>query len=74
MQAKISILKTFFKSLLLNCKKRQSDGMNLISSTVFNPLHAGVTYLYSLKTSENLKVRFSDVFRGYRKATPDCNG
>ena len=37
-----------------------------------NPLHPGVAFLYPLKTSENL--RFSDVFRGYRKATPDCNG
>ena len=37
-----------------------------------NPLQAGVAFLCPLKTSENLKV--FDVFRGYRKATPDCNG
>ena len=35
-----------------------------------NPLQFSVAFLYSLKTSENLK----DVFRGYRKATPGCNG
>ena len=40
--------------------------------TRFNPLQPGVAFLYPLKTSENLKV--SDVFRGYRKATPSCNG
>ena len=31
----------------------------------FNPFHATNLFLYPLKTSENL--RFSDVFRGYRK-------
>ena len=30
----------------------------------FNPLQPGVACLYTLKTSENVKV--SDVFRGYR--------
>ena len=30
-----------------------------------NPLQPGVAFLYPLKTSEN---------RGYRKATPVCNG
>ena len=37
------------------------------SFTVFNPLQPGVTFLYPLKTPP-------DVFRGYRKATPGCNG
>ena len=35
-------------------------------------LQPGVASLYLLKTSENL--RFSDVFRGYRKATIGCDG
>ena len=35
----------------------------------FNPLQPGVAFLYPLKT-----FRFSDVFRGYKKATPGCNG
>ena len=35
-----------------------------------NPLKPGVVFLYALKTSK----RFSDVFRGYRKETPGCNG
>ena len=43
------------------------DLLNLI-----NRLQVGVAFPYPLKTSENLKV--SDVFRGYRKATPGCNG
>ena len=42
-----------------------------MSSRYFNPLQAGVTFLYSLKISENLKG--FDVFRGYRKATPGCD-
>ena len=37
-----------------------------------NLLQPGVAFLYLLKTSE--KHRFSDVFRGYRKATRGCNG
>ena len=36
---------------------------------MLNPLQRGATFLYPLKTLENLKV-----FRGYRKATPGCNG
>ena len=35
----------------------------------FKPLQPGVAYLYPLKTSEYLQV-----FRGYRQATPSCNG
>ena len=37
-----------------------------------NPFQSSVAFLYPLKTSENL--RFSDVSRGYRKATSGCNG
>ena len=37
-----------------------------------NPLESNVTFLYPLKTSENLW--FSDVFRGYRNVTLDSNG
>ena len=36
----------------------------------FNLLQPGVAFLYPLKTSEIF--RFSDVFKGYRKATPGC--
>ena len=32
-----------------------------------NPFQANFLFLYSLKTSKNL--RFSDVFRGYREGT-----
>ena len=39
---------------------------------LLNPLQPGVASLYPLKTSDNLRI--SGVFRGYRKATPDCNG
>ena len=38
-----------------------------IFPTLFNPYSPSVTFLYPLKTSENL--RFSDVFRGYRNVT-----
>ena len=37
-----------------------------------SPLQPDVAFLYHLKTSETF--RFSDIFRGYRKATPGCNG
>ena len=46
------------------------DNICLCFSSVecsINPLLPGVAFLYPLK-------RFSDVFRGYRKATPGCNG
>ena len=39
---------------------------------LFNPLMSSVTFLYPLKTSENL--RFSDVFKGYKNVTLDING
>ena len=39
----------------------------------FNPLQPYVAFLYPLKTYQ-ITFRFSDVFRGYRKATPGCNG
>ena len=35
---------------------------------LLNPLLPGVPFLYTLKTSENL--RFSDIFRGYKKEAP----
>ena len=38
---------------------------------LFSPLMSSVTFSYPLKTSENL--RFSDVFRGYKKVTLDIN-
>ena len=37
-----------------------------------NPFHANVSFLYSLKTSEN--QRFSDIFRGCRNGTLACKG
>ena len=39
---------------------------------LFNPLQPSVAFLYPLKTSEH--QRFSDIFRGYKKATLGCNG
>ena len=42
------------------------------TAEILNPLYSDVAFLYPLKISENLK--FSDVFRGYRKATPGYNG
>ena len=39
----------------------------VIASPCLNPYPPNVTFLYPLKTSENL--RFSDVFRGYRNVT-----
>ena len=39
---------------------------------LFNPFHATGLFLYPLKTSKNL--RFSDVFRGYRKRPMAWNG
>ena len=38
-----------------------------------NPLQPGVAFLYT-PGKYRKTFRFSDVFRGYRKATPDCNG
>ena len=49
----------------------KNDG-NPNDQSAFNPLQSCVAFLYPLKTSENL--RFSDVFREYRKVTPCCNG
>ena len=46
--------------------------VSLMWSCVINPLMSSVTFLYSQKTSENL--RFSDVFRGCKKVTLDVNG
>ena len=39
---------------------------------LLNPLQPFVAFLYPLRTSETF--RFSNVFGGYRKATPGCNG
>ena len=44
-----------------------------------NPLQSGVAYLYLLKTSvfktpTSKLQRFSDIFRGCRKAALGCNG
>ena len=44
---------------------------NTSSGCSFKPLMSSVTFLYPLKTSENL--RFSDVFRGYKNLTLDIN-
>ena len=40
---------------------------------LINPLSPDVAFLFPQKILENL-YRFSDVFRGYRKATLGCNG
>ena len=45
---------------------------NTFSGCSFNPLMSSVTFLYPLKTSE--KLRFSDVFRGYKTVALDING
>ena len=39
----------------------------------FNPLQPSVAFLYT-PWKHQKSFRFSDVFRGYRKATPGCNG
>ena len=46
-------------------------GFPVFPFKVFNPLQPGVSYLYPLRTSD---LKFPDVFRSYRSATPDCNG
>ena len=43
--------------------------VELAKSFSINPLQPSFAFLYPLKT-----FRFSDVFRGYRKATPGCSG
>ena len=42
--------------------------LRLLQKVLLNPLQPSVAFLYPLKT-----FRFSDVFRGYRKAIPGCN-
>ena len=42
----------------------------LSSRSLFNPLQPGVAFLYPWKHQKTLKF----VFRGYKKATPGCNG
>ena len=42
--------------------------LRLLQKVLVNPLQPSVAFLYPLKT-----FRFSDVFRGYRKAIPGCN-
>ena len=42
-----------------------------VNRVSINPLQPGVAFLYPLKTSETF--RFSDVFKGYGKATSTCN-
>ena len=44
----------------------------LVSFYSLNPLQPGVAYYNPLKHQKTF--RFSDVFRGYRKTTPVCNG
>ena len=41
-----------------------------VEVNLLNPLQPGIAFLYPLKTSGG-KEKF---FRGYRKATPGCNG
>ena len=53
------------------------EGATLRCSSVkhfwnLNPLQSGVAFLYPWKHQKIF--RFSDVFKGYRKATLDCNG
>ena len=43
--------------------------LTLFTQCIFNPFWSSVTFLYSLKTSENLW--FFDVFRAYRNGTLD---
>ena len=38
----------------------------------FNPLQVAAAFLYPRKNQKTFM--FSDVFRGYRKTTPGCNG
>ena len=57
-----------YVSLLLRRKNSRYQNIKSIYKTalnaLFNPYSPNVTFLYPLKTSENL--RFSDVFMGYR--------
>ena len=46
--------------------------LNITQRQIYNPFYSNVTFLYTLKKSENL--RFFDVFRKYRKVTLDQNG
>ena len=57
-----------FWSELNSLEDLYNDEFNFFPLTHYRP----VLLFYPLKMSENL--RFSDVFRGYRKATPCCNG
>ena len=58
-----------------NCYQNQSiqpiieKVLKLVYFVGLNPFQSSVTFLYPLKTSENLW--FSDVFRGYRNVTLD---
>ena len=51
---------------------KRGENRYMTDPLYINPLQPGVAFQYLLKTSENL--RFSDVFRGYRKTTSGCNG
>ena len=62
----------------LNCYKPYTKGeIKIVALSALNVLvwinqsQPCVAFLYPLKT-ENFM--FSDIFRGYRKATPSCNG
>ena len=56
--------------VLLEFSKHVDSLIRLLKlQNLLNPFYSSVTFLYPLKTSENLW--FSDVFRGYRNVTLD---
>ena len=46
--------------------------MGMDDEAGINPSQSGVAFLYPLKHQKT--IRFSNVFWGYRKKTPGCNG
>ena len=59
---------------LLDYYRSKSSNNNLnLKALTFNPLQPSVAFLYT-PSKHQKSFRFSDVFKGYRKATPGCNG
>ena len=61
----ISLRKKGYIPLDRKCKLKEHKTFIKPPGNLLNPFHATDLFLYPRKTSENL--RFSDVFRGYRK-------
>ena len=68
------------KCSILDVAAVRDPPLNIMSNTIFlyllsmfNPLQPSVAFLYPLKKIRK-PLGFSDVFKGYRKATLGCNG